>query len=267
MVISGCWKRRINIPDPLYMATLFKGDCLEIMKGLPDKSVDCFVCDLPYGCLHDPVSTLRGLYINYKWDIQIDLQKFWLQVKRLAKNDNTPVLMFCNARFGNELYNSNPKWFRYDLIWSKTNAVGFLKANKMPMASHELIYVFSKKGAYYKRINYEGDFPKGGGGRSTATCFPIAGMPNLGTTKEGVRCPTLVITISNKKIRGAHPTQKPEELYEWLLRRYCPDNGVVLDPTAGSFTSVFTATKLGLKAIGIEMNPAFFWKAVQEINR
>jgi len=257
------------------MATLLKGDCLKIMKGLPDKSVDCFICDLPYGCLMGGAGKekeerrkkikMDGLH-NVDWDIKIDIKKFWEQVKRLAKNDNTPVLMFCNARFANELYNSNPKWFRYDLIWSKTNAVGFLKANKCPMTSHELIYVFSKKGAYYKRINYEGDYPKGGGGKITSSFLPIRGMPNLGTTKEGVRCPTSVITISNKKIRGAHPTQKPADLYEWLLRRYCPDNGVVLDPTAGSFTSVFTATKLGLKAIGIEMNDNYFWKAVAELN-
>jgi len=254
------------------MTTLLKGDCLEVMKGLSDKSISCFVCDLPYGCLmggggeekknRRDKNGMTGVINGVEWDVKIDINQFWTQIKRLAKDDHTPVLMFCNTRFGIELINSNPSWFRYDLVWSKTNAVGFLQANKRPMASHEMIYVFSKKGSYYKRINYTGDFPKGGGGTSSATFLPIAGMPNLGTTKEGVRCPTSVITIPNKKNKGGHPTAKPVELYEWLIQRYCPEGGTVLDPTAGSFNSVFTAAKLGRNAIGIEKNDNYFWKAV-----
>ena len=244
------------------------------------------MCDLPYGCLtggagkekarrkNIGVNALKkqcwggankdGVISGCDWDVKIDLVEFWKQVKRLAKSDNTPVLMFCNARFGIDLINSNPSWFRYDLVWSKTNAVGFLCANKRPMTSHELIYVFAKKGAYYKRINYIGDFPAGGGGRSTANFMPIAGMPNLGTTTEGIRCPTSVITIANKKTKGGHPTQKPAELYEWLLSRYCPANGTVLDPTAGSFESIVAARKLDLKGIGIEMNPDYYWKGAKK---
>jgi len=150
-----------------------KGDCLDIMKTLPDKSVDCFICDLPYGCLTGGGGKEKakrkeagsGDHIaGCSWDIKIDLKQFWEQVKRLAKDDHTPVLMFCTTKFGAELIASNPDWFRYDLVWSKSNAVGFLSANKMPMRSHEMIYVFSKKGAYYKRVDIEGDFPKGGGG-------------------------------------------------------------------------------------------------------
>jgi site-specific DNA-methyltransferase (adenine-specific) len=266
------------------MATILKGDCLEVMKTLKDKSIDCFVVDLPYGCLtggggqekakrkNIGVNALKkqcwggankdGVISGCDWDIKIDLEKFWEQVKRLCKDDHTPVLMFCNTKFGIDLINSNPKWYRYDLVWNKTNAVGFLCANSRPMTSHEMIYVFSKKGANYKRINYIGDFPAGGGGRSTANFLPIAGMPNLGTTVAGERCPTSVITIANKKSKGGHPTAKPEELYEWLLSRYCPKDGTVLDPTAGSFNSIAVARKLDLKAIGIEKEPAYFWKAV-----
>jgi len=259
------------------MLSLLKGDCLEVMKSLPNKSIDCFVCDLPYGCLSsdrkgkrvgpltDPTNPNSNIVIVDKpcsWDVKIDLEKFWTEVKRLCKDDHTPVLMFCNTKFGIDLINSNPKWFRYDLVWSKTNAVGFLCANSRPMTSHEMIYVFSKKGANYKRINYIGDFPAGGGGRSTANFLPIAGMPNSGTTVAGQRCPTSVITIANKKGKGQHPTAKPNELYEWLLKRYCPEDGTMLDPTAGSFNSVFVAKELGLKGIGIEKNPDYFWKAV-----
>lgn len=259
----------------------FKGDCLEVMKTFPDKSIDCFVCDLPYGCLtagnpkrkrfingKDTGTILEGQTIGgCPWDIKINLDLFWTQIKRLAKNDHTPVLMFCTTKFGAELIASNPDWFRYDLIWAKSNGVGFLSANKMPLRSHELIYVFSKKGAYYKRIDIEGDFPKNGGGRSkNQVVYGIKNMPNLTKDNTGRRCVKSVIEVANKKGKGNHPTQKPAELYEWLLKRYCPPEGTILDPTAGSFAACFTANKLGLKSIGIEMDEEFYGKACLKKN-
>jgi len=252
---------------------LLHGDCLEKMKNLPSKSIDCFVCDLPYGCLTQQKGAIgfghkrpAPTEAACSWDIKIDLVAFWEQVKRLARNDHTPVLMFCSTRFGAELIMSNPSWFRHDLVWSKSNGVGFLSANKQPLRSHEMIYVFAKKGAYYKRVDIEGDFPKGGGGRSCSHVYPsLEGIPNLGTTREGIRCVKSVVEISNKKGKGNHPTQKPDDLYKWLLERYCPPGGTMLDPTAGSFASVFTAQQIGIHAIGIEKDAGFFWKAVSKI--
>jgi len=256
---------------------LLKGDCLELMKTLPEKSVSLFVCDLPYGCLTNKLhadgsegKSKGGLMYSAKsgcsWDIKIDLEKFWEQVKRLAKDDHTPVIHFCNTRFGAELIASNPSWFRYDLVWSKSNGVGFLSANKQPLRSHENIYVFSKKGSYYQRIDLKGDFPAGGGGRSKSNVYPsLEGIPNLGTTKEGVRCVKSVIEIANKKIKNGHPTQKPAELYKWLIERYSKEGDVVLDPTAGSFTSVEVAAGLNRKAIGMEMDEGFFEKAKKKL--
>jgi len=252
-----------------------KGDCLEVMKTLPEKSIDCFVCDLPYGCLGPqkkgggvPRPNSNGAFGGCAWDIKINLEKFWEQIKRLAKDDHTPVLMFCTTTFGAELISSNPDWFRYDLVWSKPNGTGFLMANKMPMRSHEMIYVFSKKGANYKRLDIEGDFP-----RSHSRGYTTIGNTNtynggkpLPFAEEvdntGKRCVKSVIEIANKKVKN-HPTQKPAELYEWLLKRYCPENVTILDPTAGIFTSCFTAHKLGLKSIGIEMNDEFYEKAMK----
>ena len=229
------------------------------MKALPDKSVDCFICDLPYGCLH-PERKVRENIIkasevpfnerkDCSWDIKLDLKAFWEQVERLAKNDHTPVLHFCNTKFGFDLITSKPDWFRYDLVWNKERGVSFLSANKMPMKSHEMIYIFSKKGAYYKRIDI--DDPNNKLTRSK-------GAP------DGKRCP-LSVLIFNKVVtlKNKHPTEKPEELYEWLLKRYCPDGGCVLDPTAGSFNSILVAKKLGLKAIGIEKDRTYFHKAIQ----
>jgi site-specific DNA-methyltransferase (adenine-specific) len=253
---------------------LHHGDCLEVMKDLSDASVDLFMCDLPYGCLTGgggkekakrQAAGSQDQIAGCAWDIKIDLVAFWKEVKRLRRSDATPCLMFCSTRFGIDLINSNPEEFRYDIVWAKTNAVGFLRANKAPMACHEMIYVFSKKGAYYKRINIKGDFGPGGGGRSTANFLPIAGMPNTGTTIAGERCPTSVVTVANKKRKGGHPTEKPMELYSWLIERYCPPEGTVLDPTAGSFNSVFAAFALDRSAIGIEKDETFYKRGVERV--
>jgi DNA modification methylase len=254
----------------------FNGDCLTIMKDLSANSIDCFICDLPYGCLAGQTRKTEKWTPSYAkeysdssgnkkhgcaWDIPLDLEEFWKQIRRLAKDEHTPVIHFCNTRFGYDLIKSNEKWFRYDLVWEKTNAVGFLSANKMPMRSHENIYVFSKAGAYYKRIDISGDFPAGGGGRSTANYLPIADIPNMSQKVDaGRRCVKSVITVANKKIKGGHPTQKPDELYKWLIERYCPPGGTILDPTAGSFSSCRAATKLGRNAIGIEKSEEYFNK-------
>ena len=249
-----------------------KGDCLEVMKTLPSKSIDCFVCDLPYGCLTGVKKHAIGQDNTYikdgketfgcSWDIKINLDLFWTQIKRLAKNDHTPVLMFCTTKFGAELINSNPDWFRYDLVWSKPSGTGFLMANKMPLRSHEMIYVFAKKGTFYKRIDIEGDFQNTNKGPRPKIINTYQSFNNTAKeSNEGKRCVKSVVEIANKKCKGNHPTQKPAELYEWLLKRYCPEGGTILDPTAGSFASCFIAKKLGLNAIGIEMNEEFYQKA------
>lgn len=257
--------------------TLFNGDCLKIMKSIKDKSIDLIICDLPFGCLSSPRASIGAGWREVKknggtpqliredagscsWDIKIDLKIFWDEIKRIRKDDHTPCLMFCNTRFGFDLYNSNPKEFRYDIVWSKSNAVGFLSANKKPMSSHEMIYVFSKKGANYNRIDLKGDYPKGGGGRSTANFLPIAGMPNTGTTVEGSRCIKSVIEIANKKEKGGHPTMKPVELYKFLIERYSNKNDRVLDPTFGSGNSGLACKELNRHYIGIEKDNTFFWK-------
>ena len=113
------------------MELLF-GDCLELMPEIKDNSVDLLFCDLPYG------------QTSCKWDSLIDLEEFWKQVNRICKDD-APMLFTCSVKFGNTLINSNPKCFRYDLIWVKSKVVGFLNAKKMPMKKHEMVYVFYRK--------------------------------------------------------------------------------------------------------------------------
>jgi len=112
--------------------TLINGNCLEIMKDLSDNSIDLLFCDLPYG------------QTSCKWDCLIDLELFWKQVNRICK-DETPLFFTCSTKFGVALINSNPKNFRYDLVWVKSSPCGFLNAKKMPMKKHEMVYVFYKK--------------------------------------------------------------------------------------------------------------------------
>jgi site-specific DNA-methyltransferase (adenine-specific) len=250
--------------------TLVHGDCLEKMRDISSNSIDLIICDLPYGCLMGGGGKEKkkrqeansGDHIaGCSWDVKIDLEAFWKEVKRIRRDEHTPTIHFCSTRFGYELIKSNEREFRYDIVWNKSNAVGFLTANKKPMASHEMIYVFSKAGATYKRLDISGNFPAGGGGRGKTNFLSIAGMPNTSTTVAGKRCVTSVVSVANKKTKGGHPTQKPEELYRWLIERYSAPGGTVLDPTFGSGTSVFTAHKMGRNAIGIEKDKTFYDKA------
>jgi site-specific DNA-methyltransferase (adenine-specific) len=250
---------------------LLQGDCLEIMKTLPDKSIDLFLCDLPYGCLTGGAGKERAKrtakgnpgILGCAWDIKIDLTAFWEQVERLMKNEHTPIIHFCNARFGYDLIKSKENWFRYDLVWNKIRGVGFLNANKQPMRSHENIYVFAKKSATYYRKDVEMENAKEYVDKRNHYIVGIYGTKKQEPHKSpaGIRCAKSIIDISGAAKKGNHPTQKPDDLYAWLIERYSKEGDTILDPTAGSFASVFTAEKLNRKGIGIEMNEEFFKKA------
>jgi site-specific DNA-methyltransferase (adenine-specific) len=253
---------------------IHNGDCLEVMKSLPDKSIDLFVCDLPYGCLSrssigalaEKKKFFSGNSVGCAWDIKLDLEAFWIQVKRLCKNDHTPVLMFCNTKFGYDLIKSNESWFRYDLVWNKMRGVSFLSANKMPMKSHELVYVFSKKGASYYRKDIEGDFPKSLVSKKVMTRKDILGnqIPKILTDNTGKRCVLSVIDninkYSNSRVHKPHPTEKPVELYKWLIERYSKEGDSVLDPTFGSGNSGRGCVELKRNYIGIEKDKGFYDK-------
>ena len=252
---------------------LYNSDCLEQMKLIPDKSVDLIICDLPYGCLTSPLSggvadrfidgKKSGTVIKTsgcKWDVKIDLQAFWEEIKRIRKNPSSPCLHFCTTKFGFELGASNPDEYRYDLVWNKQRGVSFLSANKMPMRSHEMIYVFSKAGAYYKRKDVPGTpYINSGGG--AAKIYQSHKFGRKEPVIVDTRCVLSVNLFSTTSGKGRHPTEKPVELYKFLLERYCPPGGTVLDPTFGSGNSGVAAQQLGLKYIGIEKDEAFFKKA------
>ena len=264
--------------------TLRHGDCLEIMKSIPDKSVDLIICDLPYGCLSGQnvnkglrhmrngkdlgkrAETENGLLQGCSWDIKIPLKPFWEQIRRIRRNDHSPTIHFCTTKFGFELHASNPDEFRYDLVWDKQRGVSFLTAKKMPMRSHEMIYVFSKAGAFYDRVDIKGDFKGVGGGCKPSKVYGGAVGEQGPPTNEGKRCALSIINVNNSAKKGNHPTEKPSDLYRFLIDRYCPPGGTVLDPTAGSFNSVFTAYEMDRSAIGIEKDDKFYKKAEERMD-
>ena len=126
---------------------LIKGDCLQEMKNIETDKIDLLFCDLPWG----------GRSTSCKWDCALDLPLFWKEVNRVCKI-NCPMFFCCNAKFGNTLINSNPKNFRYDLVWVKSAPVGFLNAKRMPMKKHELIYVFYRKLPMYDLSSHKHKF-------------------------------------------------------------------------------------------------------------
>jgi len=127
---------------------LRNGDCLEILKDIPSKSVDLVFADLPYG------------QVNCKWDCKIDLELLWKELLRIAKSDTTPFFFTCTTKFGYELITSNKKMFKYDLVWAKSNPCGFLQAKKQPMRKHEMVYVFYKKQPAYDISSHKHKFLK-----------------------------------------------------------------------------------------------------------
>ena len=240
------------------------------MSTLPDKSIDLFLCDLPYGCLTNEKGAMptgrktHGICnAGCKWDIKINLSAFWEQVGRLSKNEHTPILFFCSAKFGVELVNSKPDYFRYDLVLDKEVGVSFLSANKMPLRSHELIYVFAKKSAFYKRIDEvrEGmpsKYRKPSNPRKNKLLGHTEGLeqPDY-IQEENKRCVLSVIhdrLVKNKP----HPTAKSIAIYKWLIERYSNEGDTVLDPTAGSFNSGRACAELNRSYIGIEKDEKFF---------
>jgi len=120
---------------------LYNGDCLEIMKDLSDNSIDLLFCDLPYCGI---TNSKKDSEISCKWNTPVDLNLFWKQINRICK-DGCPMFFTCSTKFGVSLINSNPKNFRYDLVWVKSSPCGFLNAKKMPMKKHEMVYVFYNK--------------------------------------------------------------------------------------------------------------------------
>ena len=231
------------------------------MPTLPENSVDMVLLDLPYGC------------ISSAWDCKVDLTQLWTNLERICK-PQAQIIMFCTTRFGWELIASKREWFRYDLVWEKGTAVGFLNCNKQPLRKHEMIYVFSKETGTYnpqKTLGHKTWNNYRPSRNTTDKCLPshYGTALNVNTLNEdGSRYPTSIIFCqrdnTNKRI---HPTMKPLELCRLLVRQYSNEGDVVLDCCMGSGTSVVAAKLENRKYIGIEMSEAFYKVASYRIDK
>ena len=235
-------------------------DMFSVMPRIADKSVHLIFADLPYNqtaCAFDK-------------DI-IDLEKMWKEFKRILK-PNGQVLFTTTTKFGNKLINSNPKWFRSDLVWEKSKSTGHLSCNTSLLRKHELIYIFHHP-TKPKDVKW------------TYNPQMIKGMPYFKNNKKqknnvydtftlpsenisGDRYPDSILkllTLGNNTASRIHPTQKPVELLEWLIKTYSNEGDLVFDPCAGSGSTLVACRNTGRKYIGVELNKEYFDKAKERL--
>ena len=220
------------------------GDCLDLMPKLEDESIDLILADLPYG-------TTRN-----KWDAVIPFEEMWAEYERIIK-PNGAIILTAAQPFTSALVMSNPKLFKYEWIWSKTVGSGQLNAHKQPLRTHESILVFYKSPPIYnpqltegkpyhqkRKASYEGP------GYNSQ-------RPNE-TKNDGFRLPKSVLNIANPRIKNGHPTQKPVELMEYLIKTYTNENQVVLDNVVGSGTTAVAAINTNRQFIAFEMDEKYY---------
>lgn len=228
---------------------LFQGDCLELMRFIPDGSVDLVLADLPYGTTQN------------KWDSVIPLAPLWKEYWRLLK-PNGAVVLTAAQPFTSQLVVSEPQHFRYQNVWDKSQITGFLNAKKQPLRRHEDVLVF-----YQSQPTYNPQFEAGRPyriKRRHATNNYGAQTPNE-TDSDGRRYPTSIISIPQERSKDSHPTQKPVPLFEYLIRTYTNEGDTVLDNTMGSGTTGVACANTARRFIGIEQDARYFAIAEQRI--
>ena len=234
-------KRKIHKIDD-FINNVFEGDCLEIMKQLPDKSIDMVLCDLPYGTTQN------------KWDSVIPLGELWQQYRRIVKDDGAIVLT-SQGMFTAELMVSNPKMFRYKWIWEKSKSTNFLNAKKQPLRKHEDVCVFYRKQPVYHPQMIDGE-PYDKGIRKNQMSGSYGDFQPVHVHSDGKRYPTDIIYFKTAESEGKvfHPTQKPVELGRYFVRTYTNPGDIVLDNTSGSGSFLVAALLEGRNFVGIEKN-------------
>ena len=228
---------------------IYLGDCLEVMKQIPDKSIDMILCDLPYGTT------------ACKWDTIIPFDKLWEQYERIIK-PNGAIVLTASQPFTSALVMSNPKLFKYEWIWDKCQCTNFYNAKRQPLKRHESVLVFNA-GIYYpqkEKIN-ENDYRYRKNGRNS----PIKQGGVYGNVKQkirietGERFPNSILKMSNTNARSkTHPTQKSVELFEYLIKTYTNEGEIVLDNCAGSFTTAIASMNTNRNYICIEKEQKYF---------
>ena len=229
---------------------LKQGDCLELMKDIPDKSIDMILCDLPYG------TTVC------KWDTIIPFDKLWEQYNRIIK-DNGAIVLFGNEPFSSQLRLSNLKNYKYDWVWDKKRGSNFATVKIRPFNSFENIMVFYKKQPTYnpqmwKSTPYTCNQGYVGEAKQTGLY-----RDNVITVNNGDRYPLTILSFS--KETGLHPTQKPVALLEYLIKTYTNEGDVVLDNCMGSGSTGVACVNTNRNFIGIELDENYFKIAKERI--
>lgn len=239
---------------------LYNGDCLEVMRQIPDKSIDLIIADLPYQTTAN------------SWDTLIDFKELWAQYERIIKDDRA-IVLFGSGSFTYKLISSNEDLYRYKWIWYKTKRGNFVNANNRPMTAYEEIMVFSKaataNGSKNKMLyNPQGLIPKKTVRHDNGTRFgTMAGKRpshQETTISEYTNYPCDVLEFASET-NPLHPTQKPIPLIEYLIRTYSNEGDTVLDNCAGSFTTAIAAMNANRNFIGIELEKKYFNIGVERV--
>lgn len=224
---------------------LYNGDCLEVMKCIPDGSVDAIICDPPYGTT------------ACKWDSVIPLDKMWVELKRVIK-PNGAIVLFGSEPFSSYLRLSNIEQFKYDWIWDKKKGGNPLLSKVQPIKIFEIISVFGKGRVNYYPIMTPRDKPKSRG-KNKGIASETTGNSFTENKVYTHYYPKAIIESSNASQFGkVHPTQKPVALMEYLIRTYTNENETVLDFTFGSGTTGVACANTNRNFIGIELDEGYF---------
>ena len=249
-------------------STLVNADCFDVFPFIEDKSIDAIICDLPYGTTEN------------KWDSVLPLDLLWQQYRRIIK-DNGIIILFAQSPFDKVLGCSNLEWLKYELIWIKNRGTGHLNAKKMPMKYHENILVFYKKLPTYIPIfiDYSESTKKIHKSNKVKTFDAKWANNNANYGRfnklervydfERGKYPMSYINfnvLSQTDKTRTHPTQKPVELMEYLIKTYTNENDTVLDNTMGSGTTNLACLKLNRKSIGIEKEKQYYDVAVRRLS-
>ena len=233
---------------------MYNEDCIgeRGMCLIPNKSIDMILCDLPYG------QTARN-----KWDTVIPFNILWEQYSRIIK-DNGAIVLFANGIFTADLMQSNRRLWRYNIVWNKIMTTGFLNANRMPLRCHEDICVFYKKLSTYNPQKFKGEGKSHSKSKKdrediSGTNYGKAGMIDKSEEHGDMKFPTSIITF--EKVHPSltiHPTQKPVELFEWLINTYSNECETVLDNCMGSFTTAISCINTNRNYIGFENDDKYY---------
>lgn len=231
------------------------------MQRIPDKSVDMVLCDLPYEVLNKSNK-------NAQWDRLLPFDKLWEQYERVIK-DNGAIVLFAQGMFTAQLMMSNPKLWRYNLVWDKVLTSGFLNAKRMPLRSHEDICVFYKELPTYNPQMQEGNplHSKGVAYKEkeiTNNCYGSLGATEDSRKGSTEKYPTSIVRFQKPHPSIAvHPTQKPVALLEYLIKTYSNEGDTILDNCVGSGSTMVACVNTKRNGIGIELDDNYF-KIAQE---